>query len=567
MLRFPNPGSNIDSIVRIYKELFLELNNKSSFHLDDISETLVKRNLATSCGYMGKEALSRSTRSDRSRDPLYNQSKMYSEIYKILGWIHPKKSALNFKFTYLGAHVIESIQDPFSIFKESVLGISYPNEILDVRGELRLRPFSTILRTMNALDNRICRDEIIIGPLSLEDDRDEILFTNMIEEIKHIRGKIFSLINKLNDVSEKRNISINTMRNYTRFPIGVLKWMDWVTDIRQRDVYNRSMIFLLLTEKGKEINHFIDLSKDLRASDLKGIDEYIKTAIVRIAFYEMLERAGFVINEEINNQIKADKLNAANVLADNKPLLFSPFQELHPSYLSSIFPEVSGKKISKNDFLKQVNKNKIKIPTILTSKVTITRSKNKIIRYDNKLIKSFKESANKFNNITSKVVKEKYSLYERTNKKKFYPLVSNLFKILGYYCKLSRSGVNYQRWDAIIIDDVNSIPIEIKSPGEEIFISVKAVRQALENKIILLSRKQFATQQQTTSLVVGYNLPNDRSEVNTLIYDIYNAFNIVIGIIDFKSLLHIVAKTINEGKNHNKDELIHLLGFIDVSDS
>jgi hypothetical protein len=104
MLRIPNPGSDIDSFIRIYLELYDALADFYTFDLDDMSRTLVERNLATSSGFMGEEALSRSTRDDRSRDPLYNQSKMYSELLKVLGWIHPtKESALRFRVTFLGA--------------------------------------------------------------------------------------------------------------------------------------------------------------------------------------------------------------------------------------------------------------------------------------------------------------------------------------------------------------------------------------------------------------------------------------------------------------------------------
>ena len=85
MLRFPNPGSHIDSFIKIYKELFDALSEAPFFTLDDISRTLVERNLATSSGFMGQEALTRSTREDRSRDPLYNQSKMYAELFRMLG--------------------------------------------------------------------------------------------------------------------------------------------------------------------------------------------------------------------------------------------------------------------------------------------------------------------------------------------------------------------------------------------------------------------------------------------------------------------------------------------------
>lgn len=96
----------------------------------------------------------------------------------------------------------------------------------------------------------------------------------------------------------------------------------------------------------------------------------------------------------------------------------------------------------------------------------------------------------------------------------FYPLIADLFCILGFNCTATRAGINYERWDAIAIDDDFTIPIEIKSPSEEEYISIKAVRQALENKIILLSRKTYNTDWDTVSLAVGYHMLHDRAEVN-----------------------------------------------------
>lgn len=52
--------------------------------------------------------------------------------------------------------------------------------------------------------------------------------------------------------------------------------------------------------------------------------------------------------------------------------------------------------------------------------------------------------------------------------------------------------------------------VEIKSPTEEMHISVKAIRQALENKIILLSRKTYITTNKCSTYAVGYFPPNDR---------------------------------------------------------
>src|SRR5688572_25968810 len=106
MIRLANPGSDISGFTRVFQALVDALEARQPFSLDDVSAALVERGLATSSGFMGPEALTRSTREDRSRDPLYNQSKMYSELFRLLGWIHPiEESRLTFRFTWLGLHV------------------------------------------------------------------------------------------------------------------------------------------------------------------------------------------------------------------------------------------------------------------------------------------------------------------------------------------------------------------------------------------------------------------------------------------------------------------------------
>lgn len=89
LLRLLNPGSDIDSFVRIFSTLFDSLRDFTAFAFDDISAVLVEKNLATSSGYMCEEALRRSRRARRGLDTLFNQSKSYSELFRLLGGIHP----------------------------------------------------------------------------------------------------------------------------------------------------------------------------------------------------------------------------------------------------------------------------------------------------------------------------------------------------------------------------------------------------------------------------------------------------------------------------------------------
>lgn len=565
MLRFPNPGSDISGFIRIYVELYDSLSDRESFGLDDFTNVLIERNLATSSGFAGEEALERSTRADRSRDPLYNQSKSYSELYKILGWLHPiSDSALNFRFTFLGAHVVAAKQNVDEIFKQSILGIVYPNSIIGVSGSYILRPFVTILRTMAMLDGKINRDEMIVGPLCLENDRDSSSFMKMIDTLRNIRGNNTKLDTAITGLERKRNITRVTMGNYTRFPIAVLQWTGWATR-NSESIYGRSSPFFCLSEDGYKTLELIEQLKDIRSSDL-GDNQTLIEAVTRIGFYQMLERAGFDVLP-VKDQVQRCAETALAFLEQKDiAVLFSPFQDLEPEISRSIFPETFASVESVQSVALSLAEDFRRERTIKTASVVnlVNDSQGSKIDVDEELIKWFKDTVEKQYSL-EKAISYIFNNFEGINKEEFYPLVARLFRFLGYDCEHSRAGVNYQRWDAIIKHESESIPIEIKSPGEEEFISVKAVRQALENKIILLSRKSFPTKPDTTTLVVGYKLPNNRAEVVSLIDDIYKAYGVIIGIIDTRSLLVMVAAKIFNNKTINHEDLVKLHGVIEVS--
>ena len=573
MIRFPNPGSDIDNIVRIFYEIFDALNSRDFFSPDDISSTLIDRNLVTSHGYVGRKALLRSTRQDKSRDSLYNQSKSYSELFKILGWLHPLERKLNFQFTYFGAHVVEARLNPSAILEESVLGIAYPNEILNVKGNNQLRLFATFLRTLGALDGLLARDELIVGPMCLDDDRDDQLFSNMVKEIQSLRGSWQTLDDKMKAVVNQRGIKRKTMENYVRIPLSMLKRIGWTRVETNEVIYNKPIKFDKLTDKGYGILELIEESKDIRKIDLEKIDKATKDAIIRLSFYQILGRAGFDTNP-VESALVEDRILVENYLGSaEQPLLFSPFQELHSDYLHSIFPKFSGSETSKTP---------IKLPFSYAHGGT-TKVQYSPVEIKGEIVPHIQESSSDHQNVGREIpdvfkepiernwdletsIEYIMSQYADVNKDVFYPSVEKLFKAVGYDCKLSKTGGNYERWDAIISSSKHSIPIEIKSPGEEKFLSVKAIRQALENKIILLARAVYPTEFQDTSLVVCYNLPNDRSEVNSLINDVFEVYGIVIGVIDFRTLLQISGSYLLMKKAHNRDQLEKSRGFIRLSD-
>jgi hypothetical protein len=186
---------------------------------------------------------------------------------------------------------------------------------------------------MAELDGLICRDEMIIGPLCLENDRDNTKFAAMLKNLKSVRGNWEKLQRELAALSSRRKISQQTRENYTRFPIAALKWTGWARDERKKDIYSKSIHFLVLTSEGQKAIQAIKSSADIRASDLANANEQEKAALVRIGFYQMLGRAGFDL-DSVSNQLTQDLRKAERLLRKPSPsIIFSPFQELEPHYL------------------------------------------------------------------------------------------------------------------------------------------------------------------------------------------------------------------------------------------
>lgn len=127
-----------------------------------------------------------------------------------------------------------------------------------------------------------------------------------------------------------------------------------------------------------------------------------------------------------------------------------------------------------------------------------------------------------------------------SDKSSYYPLIGTLLTSIGLSTLVSRAGDTNNRMDAVVIDKLESIPIEIKSPTETEYINVKAVRQAVENKIVMTARGMFPTRLETTTLAVGYLYPNPRSDVDELIDDIASVYNINVGIVSLEVLLILV---------------------------
>lgn len=567
MLRFPNPGSTIDNFIRVYGAAFDRLSGYT-VNLDDIVDAVVAANLATSSGYMGAKAVARSTRQNRSLDPLYNQLKMYAELFRTLGWLHPTpESALNFTFTLLGEQLVAAGRSYWPLLEECILGISYPTHMLTVKGDFHLRPFAFILRVMAPLGGYISRDEMIIGPLSAASDRADDALAQVVAAIEAARKSQEKTDAALKAVAAAKKTQVNTLYNYTRWPIAVLRDSGWVETANASYRDGRKYRVWSLTEKGKAAATRVGSAIDLRLVDVEALSPDKKNALALIAHYQMLDRAGFDIAPMMDRLKSAQAairpfLDARGVTGHN--LLFSPFQSLSLSDIAAVFPaEVSAPKIARpeteagENHVGRDNRSHLFVVPHMVDAVQVNEPAAEAVRTE---LSSLLERHGTAVSAATTFAKA----HTGDTQAAFYPLVTHLFQLLGYKSDYSRAGVNYQRWDACVWVGANALPVEIKSPTEEFYLSTKAVRQALENKIILLARGGLKTRREFTSLVVGNRLPNERGDMSNLIDNVFAAYDLRLGVIDLQSLAHLAIRCIAEGVTIDAAQLSQLRGFLDV---
>ena len=80
-----------------------------------------------------------------------------------------------------------------------------------------------------------------------------------------------------------------------------------------RELYNKSLSCLKITQHGIDTYNAIREMKDLRLDEFKSYGKDIQMALIRLGIYSMLERSGYDMTE-VETIIQADKEKCSNIL-------------------------------------------------------------------------------------------------------------------------------------------------------------------------------------------------------------------------------------------------------------
>lgn len=563
MIRFRNPGTQYTTQVQVFRELYKEYKDAPSFDLDDMAATIAKTKLMTAYGYAGDAALALSNTENDSLNSTKMNAKMYAEVFRLLGWVTSAgDNSYPLVFTYIGEHAALA-DDVLPLYEQCVLGINNPQEIMDVKYDEKVRFFKATLFSLQDLGGIMYKHELCLGPMSI-DDLDKSQYNRMITYLKKLRGSYGRYQDAYQALCDDLGVKPTLPDNSTRLPIAFMKTCGQVESQRTRKLYPpKSLECLCLTQHGADLADSLREVKDLRMDEYYSYSEHTRNSLIRLGVYSMLLRAGYDTSP-VQETMRQDQVVCADVL-NGKELLFSPYQTLHRSVVDEalgIHREIAGTQ-THTDVLPDIKRTDANV-----NNICLTISTNGAHSTSDVEVNSFvqqvldaKSVGERKKDIIDKIFDDSIT----DTQTKFYPLVAMLFRVMGLDCQASRPGDNGARWDAIIVDSEESIPIEIKSPTEEQHLSLKAIRQALENKVILLSRGTHPTLPETTSLAVGYYLPNDRAEVTNLMSDFKTAFGYNIGIIDLKTLLTIAVTIVYDEKTFDISELNRLEGFANAT--
>ena len=545
-IKIPNQG-NITSNLHLLSEMKNSegyADKHGYFTKSQVAEIAANALIITSSSKIGEGVIDRINNSEvdeGNNSPLQN-AKMRMQIMRTLGLVSTDYDSEVYAITELGDLILAdsvTTEQRQSLVRELFMSVCSSSESYDFTCSEGFHCYLglEICYALACLDYKIGVKELPI--ITTYDYREINKFVEIIKKLRE-SGSEFPK-DDLHFPHTNGGHALKDYTNLTRTPVQILRYCG-ILEHRSRIEKGKRTAFYHCTEYGKayvdQVKDVFDCGKLILLSpyEFRKMNVFRKKELCRIGHENILIKAGLITKK-------------------NSGLVFSPYQMLAETTVSWLLgnnlrphPEKSDNKVQAiNSMLTSQHLRLKALFKHTDNSSTIDSVSLNDIAKEMLLCKGEEQR--------KKYVEKQLEQHRNDDWQLFYPYIHSLFNILGLDCH----GVG--RYDGYTTYKQHAIPIEIKSPKEELSYHQKGIRQAIENKICSYNAK-LADDMEYSTLVVGYTHPVNDKNIHTLIERSFEKLKIRVIAFDLAGLLNICLKVVCDNMQLDFDELLRSHGII-----
>ena len=544
-LKLPNQGNIITNLRLLYEMKHSNgfADEHGYFTKRDVTEIGVRSLVVTSQGKAGQEVVDMID--DTSIDELLNSvlqnTKQRLQLLRILGFISTDYDSELYAITEFGEYALQSVFNRvpnYAILMEALMGVVATTEVYEHNCDLKFNCYLgyQICYAFANLDYKIGVKEM---PFITTYSIDEI--DDFIELVKEYREKGESIPNTHEHFPRTQaGEPLQQASNITRTINQILRIFGIIKKKSEKD---GDFNYYVCTNSGKRyvdnIKRNFKNYKFIEPSFFRKKKIVEQKAICDAGYKNVLRKCGF------------------DVETVDKKIIFSPYQLLPESNVNWLLGKsIRRPPIKREDQIREIEShfsdtNLTLKPTFSTQEEYDTFIKTHISKSNiiEEILKSKESRCSKSDLINELMDRHKYS-----DKEQFYPFVHSILNAMGLDCK-GEIG----RMDAYIEFDRHVIPAEIKSFTETPAYNLKGLRQAVENKIYSYNDD---TDINYASLVIGYNHPEQDTDIKNFIQSAFNELGVKIITCDLLTLIKLCISVVWDEQSVDFNELFNSYGIL-----
>lgn len=546
ILKIQNQGNILSNLRLLYemKNAGDDLHDKHGYYTKrDVARIAVMSLIATTEGRVDVEELLQHIDDDtipETDNSILQNVKARLQILRQFGLLSTDFGSEIYAITELGEQMLNQVYGPqrsYKLLMELFVNLNTTTEIYDnnCTPDFECYLGFEICYAFSKLDYRISTLEMCLIPTYSLDEIDSFVEDALKYREQHTQfPENHPHYPKTNRGTPQRNIS-----NLTRSINQILRVCDI---IKPKHVRIEDENYYVCTDNGRE---YIDA---LIRRYTRGRLTFLSAHKYRMKNF--LERKQIVLQGRANVYSRAD----IDTESSDTGLMFSPFQ---------MIPEVSVNWMLDKPIREQPEIRKSQIAAI-NSQVSLVNLRIKPVYSKEQLSpKLFQENLvaelmekRKFCEDTEMCISYYLEKNKDDSKETFYPFVYSLLSVIGLEC-LGEVG----RIDALCKYKEHVIPAEIKSRIETPTYNVKGLRQAIENKILSLS-PTLEDDIDFSTLVIGYDHPQNDSFVRDFIEKAYEKWAIKIVAINLRSLISMAIRKVWNNEQIDLGKLLVSYGIV-----